>query len=228
MNVEGPRQRLLMSAIALMCERGVHATGLADLLEHSKAARASIYQHFPGGKTDLMEQATYAAGRTISALLDQMLGTQTPADAIGGIIDYWKLALVDSDYVRGCPILAAAQSGPTEPGVQAAAAEIFTSWTGKISTALVARGADPDQAQALASSTVSSLEGAIAQSRSARSTQPLDDVRSALTGLIDNAVSPLTDTSSTSKRGDTVTDKSAAATSTAGSRAEATGCSVLP
>lgn len=137
-----------------MCERGVHATGLADLLDHGKTARCPIYQHFPGGKSDLMEQATYAAGRTISALLDEPLATRTPADAVAGIIDYWK-------------------QGPTE----------------KITTTLVGHGADPTRAAQLASLVVSSVEGAIAQTRSAKSTRPLDDVRAVLIRLVGNAVS---------------------------------------
>ncbi|MGL5445276.1 MAG: TetR family transcriptional regulator, partial [[Mycobacterium] stephanolepidis] len=41
----GPRQRLIDSAIAMMRERGVYGTGLADLLKRSGTARNSIYQH---------------------------------------------------------------------------------------------------------------------------------------------------------------------------------------
>jgi TetR/AcrR family transcriptional repressor of lmrAB and yxaGH operons len=185
----GPRERLLLSAIALMCERGVHATGLADLLDHSKTARGSIYQHFPGGKSDLMEQATYAAGRTISAVLDELLAARSPEDALAGMIDYWEQVLADSDYVTGCPILAAAQAGPSEPAVQVASATVFATWAEKLATALVDHGADPSEAAPLASLAVSSIEGSIAQCRAARSTQPLDDVRGVLIPLVENAVS---------------------------------------
>jgi TetR/AcrR family transcriptional regulator, lmrAB and yxaGH operons repressor len=187
MKVNGPRERLLLSAIALMCERGVHATGLADLLAHSHTARASIYQHFPGGKTELMEQATYAAGRTITALVDNLLATHDVTGVIDGVIEYWKQVLTGSDYAMGCPILAAAQSGPTEPGVQAASAAIFAAWTDKLAGTLGDAGVDPVTSRSIASAAVSSIEGAIAQSRSARTTQPLDDVRIALTHLIESA-----------------------------------------
>lgn len=180
----GPRERLLLSAISLMCERGVHATGLSDLLTHSRTARGSIYQHFPGGKSELMEQATYAAGRSIDAILGGLLATRDPASAIAGIIDYWKQVLTDSDYTMGCPILAAAQAGPDEPAVQAASAAVFATWVDKIAAALGSAGTEPDDAKAIASTAVSAIEGAIAQSRSAHSVQPLDDVRTALTRLI--------------------------------------------
>lgn len=188
MTRSGPRERLLLSAITLMCERGVHATGLADLLAHSHTARGSIYQHFPGGKTELMEQATYAGGRTINAVLDELLTTRGPAGVVDGIIDYWEQALTGSDYVMGCPILAAAQSGPSEPTVQAASSAVFATWVDKIALALADAGVEPATARPIASMAVSAIEGAIAQSRSARTTQPLDDVRTVLTGLIDSAL----------------------------------------
>lgn len=188
--VDGPRQRLLRSAIALMCERGVHATGLAELLEHSRSSRASIYQHFPGGKSDLMEQATITAGRHITKQLNGLLAARSPADALGDLIDGWKHTLSSSGYVAGCPILAAAECGPTEPAIRDAAAAVFASWTTDIASALVDSGADPDNARALAGLAVSSLEGAIAQSRSATSTRPLDDIRTALVPVFRYATAP--------------------------------------
>ncbi|KAA0024792.1 TetR/AcrR family transcriptional regulator [Antrihabitans cavernicola] len=189
MHSNGPRERLLLSAITLMCERGVHATGVADLLAHSHTARGSIYQHFSGGKSELMEQATYSAGRSIDAVLDELLATRNPTSAVDGIIDYWKQVLVGSNYTMGCPILAAAQAGPQEPAVQAASATVFGSWVDKIAGAMESVGVDPATAKPIASMAISAIEGAIAQSRSSYSTQPLDDVRTGLTRLIDSAVS---------------------------------------
>ncbi|MFF2087435.1 TetR/AcrR family transcriptional regulator [Nocardia sp. NPDC058176] len=187
MTSKGPRERLILSAIMLMCERGVHATGLSDLLAHSHTARGSIYQHFPGGKSELMEQATYAAGRTISSLLDDLLAKDDPERFVDGIIDYWKQVLTGSDYAMGCPILAAAQAGPDEPAVQAASAAVFASWVDKIGTALTSVGVEPVTAKSIASTAISAIEGAIAQCRSTHTIEPLDDVRVALKRLIEFA-----------------------------------------
>ncbi|MFC9964290.1 TetR/AcrR family transcriptional regulator [Nocardia ignorata] len=188
MSTRGPRQRLLASAISLMCERGVHATGLTDLLKHSRTARGSIYQHFPAGKSELFEQATYAAGRTITALLDDLFATRTPPEAIDGIIDYWEEVLTGSDYTRGCPILAAAQAGAQEPSVQAASAVVFATWTDQIATALRHAGAEPATSEVIASTVVSAIEGAIAQSRGGRTTKPLADARRAVKLLIHSVI----------------------------------------
>lgn len=188
MKSSGPRKRLLLSAIALMCERGVHATGLADLLAHSDTARGSLYQHFPGGKIELMEQATLAAGRSIDAMLDHLLATRDPAQVVDGLIDNWKQVLTASDYTMGCPIMAAAQAGPREPSLQAASAAVFATWVDKIAAALTDAGVEPVTANSVASMAISAIEGAIAQSRSAHTTDPLDDVRIGLTCLIESAV----------------------------------------
>ncbi|WP_372442056.1 TetR/AcrR family transcriptional regulator [Nocardioides limicola] len=57
-----PRERLLRSSIALVRAHGVEGTGLTELLERSGTARRSIYQHFPGGKDELIAASTRAAG----------------------------------------------------------------------------------------------------------------------------------------------------------------------
>lgn len=180
---QGPRERLLTSAIALMCERGVHATGVSELLAHSGTARGSIYQHFPGGKSDLMEQATLAAGRFMSRMIASLLETRSPEDALDGLIDYWIDVLTESDYVRGCPIIAAAQSGPSEPAILQAAAAVFHDWRDQITETLTAQGVSRLQAEAVASLAISSVEGAITQSRAAKSTKPLEDLKSVLVPL---------------------------------------------
>jgi len=70
----GPRDRLISNSIAMVQERGVHATGLSDLLRRSSTARNSIYQHFPGGKTELMVAVTDAAGASAAARIDSLAG----------------------------------------------------------------------------------------------------------------------------------------------------------
>lgn len=185
MATDGPRERLLHSAVTLMCDRGVHATGLADLLAHSHTARASLYHHFPGGKIELMTEATRSAGAVITDLLDRLSAGRDPAESVDAIVGYWKYRLVDSDYRRGCPILAASQAGPEATAVRDAAAEVFAAWVEKISATLAGPGFTLATARSVASTIVSSVEGAIARSRSARSTAPLDDVAGSLRTMLD-------------------------------------------
>jgi TetR/AcrR family transcriptional regulator, lmrAB and yxaGH operons repressor len=182
--VAGPRERLIQSAIELMREYGVHATGLSDLLERSNAARGSIYQHFPGGKTELMEQATLAAGRIITARIQELTRTLPAEDVIGAFVSGWKQNLTDSSFTAGCPIMAAAQAGPDALTVREASAAVFADWSRVIADSIESKGVDAATAASLGSFIVSSLEGAIIQCRSARSLQPLDDACTSLMLLL--------------------------------------------
>lgn len=180
----GPRERLIQSAIELMREYGVHATGLSDLLERSGTARGSIYQHFPAGKTELMEQATLEAGRIITARIEQLTQALPAEDVIGAFIGGWKQNLIDSDFTGGCPIVAAAQAGPDALAVREASATVFADWATVIAASIESKGVDAATAASLGSFIVSSLEGAIIQCRSARSLQPLDDAGAGLMLLL--------------------------------------------
>ncbi|QRY52961.1 TetR/AcrR family transcriptional regulator [Mycolicibacterium septicum] len=180
----GPRERLIQSAIELMREYGVHATGLSDLLERSSTARGSIYQHFPAGKTELMEQATLEAGRIITARIEQLTEALPAEDVIGAFIGGWKQNLIDSDFTGGCPIVAAAQAGPDALTVREASAAVFADWARVIAASIASKGVDAATAASLGSFIVSSLEGAIIQCRSARSLQPLDDAGAGLMLLL--------------------------------------------
>jgi TetR/AcrR family transcriptional repressor of lmrAB and yxaGH operons len=177
----GPRDRLIANAIAMVQERGVHATGLADLLRRSAAARNSIYQHFPGGKTELMVAVTEAAGSRTASAIDVLAGiSDGPAGVVSGMIAHWVAETERTDFGTGCPIAAAALAGPDEPEITAAAARAFLLLRERVSVALVAAGTDTASARSLASFSVSAIEGALLQSRALRSVTPLRDVEAEL------------------------------------------------
>jgi len=178
-----PRERLIQSAIVLVREHGVQGTGLAELLSHSKTARGSIYQHFPGGKTELIEEATREAGRQISALLESLAaGRQSPSEVIDALVGWWQKALEASGFTLGCPIGAAALADA--PEVRGTAAGVFSIWRQQLADALTNSGLDRDRAAPLAGFVVSAFEGAIVQSRAMRSVEPFDEVRHQLGELL--------------------------------------------
>lgn len=182
-SAQGPRERLLDSAISLVRERGVEGTGLSDLLEHSGTARGSIYQHFPGGKDELIEASTRRAGDLFRAGIAAAVGyTSTPAAALDVMVDHSKRILEESDYAQGCPIVAATASG--NRALQAAAGDVFESWSAELRDLFVNLGRTRTQADSLASFTISAIEGAIVQARARRTLQPLDDVRQHLASAI--------------------------------------------
>ncbi|MGV9725199.1 TetR/AcrR family transcriptional regulator [Nocardia beijingensis] len=180
----GPRTRLIETAIELVREQGVHAAGLATLLERSNASRNSLYQHFPSGKSELVETATRVAGVRIGEVIDKVTAAP-PRRWFDSLIGWWVGALQKTGYRAGCPVLGAALA-ESEPRVQAAAGEVFGDWHERLGAALVAAGLDAEQARSFSSFVFSAMEGAIVQARAMKSTQPLEDAQRQLTVLLDS------------------------------------------
>ena len=170
----GPRERLVSTAIDLVRRRGVFATSVADLLKRSGSARNSIYQHFPDGKSELIANATTAAGEQMSSFIAHLTATRTPVDAIDGLIKWWKRELVDSEFTLGCPVLAAAMSAPDEPEVAATANIAFDRWQELLTQAAVTDGVAGKPAQDFALFAVNAIEGSIVQCRSQGDVRSLD------------------------------------------------------
>ena len=171
---------MIVSAAVLMRERGVEATSFSEVLEHSGAPRGSIYHHFPGGKAQLIEEATRYAGDFTAAGLTKALAQDDPVAAIRRFAAFWQELLHDSDYAAGCPVVAASLEGERIPGARDAAADAFVRWERQIAHALEPHGIAPTRATALATLMVASIEGAVVLARAERSTAPLKSVATEL------------------------------------------------
>ncbi|MGW6377827.1 TetR/AcrR family transcriptional regulator [Rhodococcus sp. NPDC055112] len=179
-----PRDRLIAGTIALVRERGVAGTGITDLLARSDTARRSIYQNFPRGKAQLIEESTRAAGRLMSSVIAESTTTDGPTDSLVAFIQMWKDTLVASDFTAGCPIVAAALGGPEAPLAPAVAAEVFDDWSNLLAGQLERTGVDASTARSLATTAVCAIEGATIVSISSRSVRPLDQVGVHLAELV--------------------------------------------
>ncbi len=180
----GPRERLIISAIQLVRARGVDGTGLTELLEHSGTARRSIYQHFPGGKSELIATSTGAAGAWLRRALRDLEGQGEVASLVRTLVGQVAQNLAASEFTLGCPIAAAASAAPEAAGVRQAAATAFASWTDELAAALEREGRTVDQARSLAGFIVSAVEGALLRARCSGSTEPLDEAATHLTALL--------------------------------------------
>lgn len=180
------RERMLDSTSALIRERGASGTSLDDILAHSGAPRGSVYYYFPGGRTQLVEEAVERAGAAMERLI---VGARdrSPAESFDAFIATWRKALTDSSFRAGCPVLAVAIESSDE-APQLAAARAFASWRAALAAQLRRHGVPPAEARRLANLVVAAIEGAVAISRAERSTQPLDDSARALRPLLHEAV----------------------------------------
>ncbi len=189
----GPRGRLIASTIATVQEHGVHAAGLSELLKRSNASRNSLYQHFPAGKGELVETAARIVSRVVYSHVSVAAEALAQAPSVSRWLDelfaFWRDPLESSEYREGSFMMAAALD-ELDPAVQAAAGQAFTEWTDRLAAGLVAAGAAPHAADALAGVLLSVIEGAILQSRALKSAHPFDDARTQLTLLLEHQLPP--------------------------------------
>jgi AcrR family transcriptional regulator len=165
---------MVRSAIRLIRQRGIAAVSFADVLADSGAPRGSIYHHFPGGKSQLVEEATRSAAEQLSAGVARMLDAPDTPSALRALAGLWRRGLEAGDHAVGCPIVAAALG--TERAARDVAGTAFGTWCDLIADKLVADGADRHRAQSVAVLVVSALEGALVLAQARRTSEPLDVV----------------------------------------------------
>ncbi|KQU44241.1 TetR family transcriptional regulator [Rhodococcus sp. Leaf278] len=176
---------MLRSAAHLFRQRGVEATSLADVIDHAGAPRGSIYHHFPGGKTQLVEEATRTAGTVMSSMISAGLASAGPSATVRAIIDGFRSELLATDFVAGCPVAPAALEGLHAPGAVAAAGESFSSWEDVIAASLWQRGLVRERSYTLATFAIAAIEGAQILAKAQRSTTALDRTEKELLALLE-------------------------------------------
>ncbi len=170
------RDALIASVTGLVRRRGVAGTGLNALLEDNGVARRTVYLNFPGGKAELVAEATRLAGEGLTAVIQSGDDGGDPAEAVQTFIDEWKAQLTATQIQAGCPIVAAVLGRSEAPAAAQAASEAFGEWQTILSDRLVRAGADRDNARSLATLTVAAIEGAVILAIATQSTAALDDV----------------------------------------------------
>ncbi|MFD4470476.1 TetR/AcrR family transcriptional regulator [Rhodococcus sp. NPDC058505] len=182
-----PRARLLASTITMVQESGIHAAGLTELLKRSNASRNSLYQHFPAGKSQLVEAATRIVSRVVHSHLAATADALATAPSIEHWLDellaFWREPLESSDYRLGSFMMAAALD-ESDPAVRAAAGQAFDEWTARLADGLVAAGIPAATARPTAGLLLSVIEGAIVQARALGSSRPFTDAHGQLTVLL--------------------------------------------
>lgn len=187
-----PRERMVASAMALICRQGVNGTGMREVVAHADAPRGSLQHYFPEGKEQLVREALALAGRTAARTVGRLQGSGEPfrpSDVFTAMVSAWRRWLTESDYAQGCPVVATVADATTgSPALRAAAAETFGAWQAAVEEALAASGVPAARTASLAALLLSALEGAIVMSRARRSLEPLDTVLAELGPLLDGVL----------------------------------------
>ncbi|WP_338757307.1 TetR/AcrR family transcriptional regulator [Nocardia vulneris] len=179
-----PRERLIAGTIDLIRRRGVAGTGITELVTYSNTARRSIYQNFPRGKQELVEEATRAAGKIMAAGIAATAGKGSASVRLAAFVKMWKELLITSDFTAGCPVVAAALAGSEVPAAPAIAAESFAAWESLLTDQLAAEGIADEPAASLATMAVAAIEGAVIMAIAGRTVTPLDRVATQLDRLL--------------------------------------------
>src|SRR5262249_49139145 len=153
-----------------------------DVLEHSGAPRGSAYHYFPGGRAQLLEEATdYAAGY----LAERLEREGTALEVFDSLYGRYRHVLVDSEFRAGCPVVAVTvESDETELHDHANAA--FGRWRNILAERMVAEGVAAERAHELAVLIVASVEGALVLARAQHDVEPYDVVYRRLRPLIES------------------------------------------
>lgn len=191
---------MVAGAADLLSRRGVHATSLRTVVQHTGTPRGSLSHHFPGGKQQLLEEAVRYAGESVARPLESLLRERGAVEGLRAFVGWWRHVLEQSGFESGCPVLAVAvaplsaddeaapQDEPRAQPLRALAHEAFERWQAILAAALRREGVPAARARRLAALTVASIEGTVAMCRAARSAQPLDDVRIELEAALMDAV----------------------------------------
>ena len=119
---------MIVSTALLVRERGARATSLDAVLEHSGAPRGSVYHHFPGGREQLLREATEYAGEYVARRLERE-AAEDPLGAVDTLLDEYRKSLLASDFRAGCPVVAVAvESGEDGPDLRDHVVGAFDRW----------------------------------------------------------------------------------------------------
>lgn len=179
-------QRVISTAADMLATYGLNATSIREVSKRADAPFGSTYHHFPGGKQQVLAEATTLAGARIELILEEVLQDGV-ATGVSRFLASWRQRLLQSDFHAGCPVLAAAVEEPIDGGGDAArqaAGAAFSAWEQRLTRAFMDEGHAAARAQELATLLIASVEGAVAISRATRDIAAFDRVVQRLQSML--------------------------------------------
>ncbi len=179
------RQRLVSTAGDLFRRQGYHATGLSQIVKESGAPRGSLYHFFPGGKEELACAALEASAAQFRAgLLAEMASVDTLEEKVRATFDFVARELETSGFEAGCPVATVTLEASSKSALHAVCAGYFEQWRKFVEGMLVEGGIETKRAVGFSTVMLSAIEGAMLICRARKSTEPLEQVRDALTAML--------------------------------------------
>jgi TetR/AcrR family transcriptional regulator, lmrAB and yxaGH operons repressor len=183
------RERMIETTSGLVHRRGFHGTSLNEILAESGAPRGSLYYHFPGGKEQLVLEATREGVARITHFLKEIFReTSDPAAAVHAFIEAAAHELRDSGFVFGCPVAPIILDSPESSALAQTCREGLEEWQRVLVEGLGSAGIERRRAESLATMIVCGLEGGLILARARRDIAPLDAVAEELASMVRSAL----------------------------------------
>ena len=173
------RERILEAAAELFWLKGYASTSIADILSRSQVNSGSLYHFFPG-KQDLLVAVLerYRDGIGPMLLEPAWAGVDDPVERVFALLGRYRRLIVETECDYGCPIGSLAlELHEPDPAVRALLTANFDGWITAIERCFIdARDRLPADAdpRALAIFALTTMEGGVMLSRTARALAPFD------------------------------------------------------
>jgi TetR/AcrR family transcriptional repressor of lmrAB and yxaGH operons len=178
--------KTLAAAVKLFRQQGYHGTALHDILAAGGSPRGSLYFHFPKGKEEIGEAALTLAGEAVRQAIAHAAETSENTEVFLTRVARGMAAdLEKSDYREGCPIATTAlETSAQSDALGAATRTAFQKWEGEIKRGLMRFGRNTDEADQIATTVLSQLEGALLLARTYRTLEPMRRAEQAMKLLV--------------------------------------------
>ena len=176
------KEKTLVAAAKLFRQQGYHGTALHDILDAGGSPRGSLYFHFPKGKEEIGEAALTLAAEAVGRAIAQAAETSESAETfLTRVARGMASDLERSGYKEGCPIATTALETAAQSEVLGAATRnAFQKWEREIKRGLERFGMKTGEADLVATTVLSQLEGALLLARTYRSLEPMRRAEKAL------------------------------------------------
>lgn len=181
---------MLEATAHLVARRGFHGTSLTDILEASGAPRGSLYHHFPGGKDELVLEATRLGVTWADEAFERAFGGGVPAaEAVRVFFDDLAAYVREHRYHVGCPVAPLVLDGlPGSPELQDLCTDALARWKRTFAAAFEADGLAPNRAERLATLVLAAEEGALLLALAERSDAAVVETGDELARIVRAAV----------------------------------------
>jgi TetR/AcrR family transcriptional repressor of lmrAB and yxaGH operons len=181
------RKPIVDAAVTLFRRQGYAGTGLNDIVDTSGAPKGSLYYYFPQGKASIAVAAVEETGRRVAETMIKLAAeTGSTGDLLRAHARLLAGWMRKSGFRDGCPITTVLlELAPKDRNVAEAGRRAYAARIAAMRDKLIADGFSPARADRLAILCVSTLQGALIQSRVERSGAPIETAADELARMLE-------------------------------------------